>query len=489
MLSSLLGLAALGALLEGGFSRMSRPARLQALQIACSESSGPDPEDWRKFRASLVSGGLRVTSEEDGGGVVEQEQGPAARISVAPANEDLLKEQNEALWREYYAGGWAHASAVPEPGGLLCRRPLPAQLAWLMRNPAVPSAWGDTMRDKLRAGLPDVSDLPDSDGDDAAAARLSDQWASNTVYTYRLAEGLIGECLQSLPTSGGKLSVASLSEEQREMIAMYTAAQDAWQEVALVLDVSEADGAVATESLVINRPLAKAVNAPLAQLLLNGAAETRRGLPPLHDEAFLERFLQAFGDEAAIYLGGPDEQEASGTLVHGFALPGALEIAPGTGIYRGGVEAAVDAVLDGTRQPLEFRWFIGRRVKVRGPLRQPTVVLGLGEEVAPCSLVAAEPPHEARRPVAVEGAAEGAAKGAAAPRGLAMIRTDDLPHARPQVSTAFGSWCPVACARPLALKQCLGLPKPLWHEVLELCGGELAELSKLELLKRQDLEK
>ena len=33
------------------------------------------------------------------------------------------------------------------------------------------------------------------------------------------------------------------------------------------------------------------------------------------------------------------------------------------------------------------------------------------------------------------------------------------------VSTVEGSWLAVACARPVALKQCLGLPKPLWHEV------------------------
>ena len=46
----------------------------------------------------------------------------------------------------------------------------------------------------------------------------------------------------------------------------------------------------------------------------------------------------------------------------------------------------------------------------------------------------------------------------------------------------------MACARSVALKQCLGLPKPLWHEVLELCGGELGELSSIELLKRSDLE-
>jgi len=50
-----------------------------------------------------------------------------------------------------------------------------------------------------------------------------------------------------------------------------------------------------------------------------------------------------------------------------------------------------------------------------------------------------------------------------------------------------GGWRGMACARPVALKQCLGLPKPLWHEVMELCGGECATLSRLEILKRDDL--
>ena len=77
------------------------------------------------------------------------------------------------------------------------------------------------------------------------------------------------------------------------------------------------------------------------------------------------------------------------------------------------------AVLAGTRRPLDFRWFVGRR--------------------------------------------------------------SDL-------STADGAWRSIACARPVALKQCLGLPKPLWHEVLELCGGELSELSRIEILKREDVE-
>ena len=86
------------------------------------------------------------------------------------------------------------------------------------------------------------------------------------------------------------------------------------------------------------------------------------------------------------------------------------------------------------------------------------------------------------------------------------------------LSTQDFGWVSVACARPVALKQCLGLPKPLWHEagkghvensekylngyagmdrngmktpflrfqVMELCGGEHAELSSVELRKRKD---
>ena len=38
-------------------------------------------------------------------------------------------------------------------------------------------------------------------------------------------------------------------------------------------------------------------------------------------------------------------------------------------------------------------------------------------------------------------------------------------------------------SRAIALKQCLGLPKPLWNELMEMLGGSLAEISKLERLK------
>ena len=43
-----------------------------------------------------------------------------------------------------------------------------------------------------------------------------------------------------------------------------------------------------------------------------------------------------------------------------------------------------------------------------------------------------------------------------------------------QREVSQGVWHPVSAARQLALKQVLGLPKPLWREVSELVGGSLA---------------
>jgi Uncharacterized ACR, COG1678 len=148
--------------------------------------------------------------------------------------------------------------------------------------------------------------------------------------------------------------------------------------------------------------------------------------------AFADRVVQAFGQEVAVYMGGPDGQTEPALLLHGIPnLNGAEELAPGTGIYQGGWEAAVDGVLQGLYQPLEFRFFIGRQAY--DPTENPK-------------------------------------------RGTLTSKVQQ------------GAYQPVACARSLALKQCLGLPKPLWHEVLELCGGEMKALSRIELKKRTDLQ-
>ena len=182
--------------------------------------------------------------------------------------------------------------------------------------------------------------------------------------------------------------------------------------------------------------------------------------------------LVAFDSECAIYVGGPDQQDEPSLLVHGIRdLEGAVEISPGSNIYQGGLEAAVQGIIAGKYKPLDFRFFVGRHRFFN---------------------------HELDKHV------------------------------------ALSKYQPIACARTVALKQCIVLPKPLWHEgtsnriyhhhlhakhvkgsnlhtrvrfeihvllctshtccisaykkVLELCGGELKELSSLELMKRDDLQ-
>lgn len=40
-----------------------------------------------------------------------------------------------------------------------------------------------------------------------------------------------------------------------------------------------------------------------------------------------------------------------------------------------------------------------------------------------------------------------------------------------------------AASRPIVLKQCLQLPKPLWKEVLECMGGEYAAAAREDVIE------
>ena len=91
----------------------------------------------------------------------------------------------------------------------------------------------------------------------------------------------------------------------------------------------------------------------------------------------------------------------------------------------GGLDAAIEGIMAGKYKPLDFRFFVGSNEYVNGELDAKV-----------------------------------------------------LAH----------KYQPVACARSVILKQCIQLPKPLWHEVIELCGGEMRELSHLEMMKREDLK-
>jgi len=385
----------------------ARCRRRRVVRRAADEaeaSDGPSPEAWREFRAQLISGGIKLTTDEEAPAAV------APRRTVARKNEELLREQNEALWNEYINGAWAHESPV-EPGGLLCRRPLCAQVVQQMRSGSS-SFWGNLLRSRLERELPQPAE-------GRSREEVFNTWSQNTNYCYRLAEKVVEEATGRLKARVAKGGSSALREEDVALVTSLQGEMDSWQAVCLVLSVPSGSMTEASEAVVINRPLARQMDETIARLLLNGDGSDGSSMP-LHDGETCARCADAFGSQAGIYLGGPQGQRSPGLLVHGFGdLPGAEELAPGTRIYKGGERAAIDGVLEGRFSPLDFRWFVGRQ------------------------------------------------------RGL---------------STSAGEWLAVACARPIALKQCLGLPKPLWHEVMELCGGESAAISRLELTKRQDLD-
>lgn len=165
-------------------------------------------------------------------------------------------------------------------------------------------------------------------------------------------------------------------------------------------------------TIAINRPMAFKLSESLARLVLLGAFQATqldsnavvvgKREQNASDTQLLVKFLAAFENECGVYVGGPQNMEAPATMIHGIPdIPGAVEISPGTGIYEGGVEAACDGVLSGKYKPLDFRFFIGH------------------------SRYSAKELDDAVR---------------------------------------MGKYQPVACSRPLVLKQCIQLPKPLWHE-------------------------
>ena len=107
--------------------------------------------------------------------------------------------------------------------------------------------------------------------------------------------------------------------------------------------------------------MALKVNRPLAQLILFGAYSSNTATSKnVSSTQMLVKFLTAFENQCSVYVGGPNDQDEPAELIHGISdLEGAEEIGDGTGIYRGGVAAAIDGVIRGIYKPLEFRFFVG----------------------------------------------------------------------------------------------------------------------------------
>lgn len=251
--------------------------------------------------------------------------------------------------------------------------------------------------------------------------------AAQTLLWYKKAQTLIEEEMVSIANSANENGVVDpkvLSKKASSLLNIYLDNQDAWQEVCLVTERDAAQGTAT--GFVLNRPMAFTANRELATIVLNGSGEDiMENTLSASQSRKMVQFCTAFAKNCAVYIGGPNKLEEPAVMIHGYGeIDGAQEIAPGTKVYKGGIDAAMEGILAGKYNPLDFRFFIGR--------------------------------HEYTD------------------NGL-------------DVAVHLNKYQSIACARPIILKQCIQLPKPLWHEVLELCGGELQELSKLEMMKREDL--
>lgn len=343
----------------------------------------------------------------------------SALFCTAPAQKSQLNMKNQYKY------------AQAEIAGLVVRLPLEAEIYRNREKLTI----GKELKQRLETnGNDKFSDnkpllgLSNNDDSKNVKANLSfSLTAAQTLLWYRKSQTLIEEHMAdiaALADDRGQIDPRGLEPKAENLLKLYLDNQESWQEVALVADRNEMNGNAKT--YVLNRPMAFKLSENLTRLVLFGAfnAMGDTGVA-VSDMNSYTKFLRAFEDSCAIYIGGPDHMEKKADMIHGISdLEGSVEISPGTGIYRGGIEAAVDGILVGKFKPLDFRFFIG------------------------C--------HD--------------------------YKDGDL-----DVKIYSNKYQPIACARALALKQCIQLPKPLWHEVMELCGGELREISRLELIKRDDI--
>lgn len=398
-----------------------------------------DLGDWRSFRKTLVDSGISYEKTEEGyldtdaekkeesetstssnvksGGdfdAVDASKGSSIErpTSVSKANEELLEKQSETLAKEYKGGVWAHEAGFAEVGALVVRLPLEAEI---YKNKDK-SIIGKELETRLQNDMEKNVDEPMS------------PIAAQTFLWYRKAQILIEEemsVIASRANEKGEIDPTGLPPKTEDLLRLYVNNQEDWQSVCLVAKMNEINGSA--ETYTLNRPMAFSMTENMAKMIMFGVMSNviRDGRIPISETNKYSKFLRAFEKQCAIYVGGPDYQDKPAAVIHGIPdLEGATEISPGIGIYMGGLEAAIDGVLDGRYKPLDFRFFIG---------------------------------------------------------------CNRFQNAELDVAIISNKYQPIACARSLALKQCIQLPKPLWHEVMEMCGGELRELSQLELKKRSDL--
>jgi hypothetical protein len=298
--------------------------------------------------------------------------------SVSKPNEQLLSAQNAALAEEYLNGVWAHESSIPEVGGLVCRMPLESEiyrgspdsilyqkLAKFLDSDEYDRTEDVSSRNKQPPQGSSIRSTTSSSSSSTASQSMSSfsALAAKTVFWYRGAQKLLKQELVKIMSTAnvnGRIDPNDLDEESLELLQLYMDHQSTWQEVCLVTEMnttSEAGGGKkkrgggGSKTITINRPMAFKLSKSMARLVLMGAYQAGEKDSPQsvtvtrkesdgRETQNLVKFLGAFENQCAVYVGGPDEMDKPAVLIHGIAdLPGAVEISRGTGIYQGGLEA------------------------------------------------------------------------------------------------------------------------------------------------------
>jgi hypothetical protein len=341
--------------------------------------------DWRSFRMNLANSAAaststtstsiidgidlsedsstsKITTTTDDDTTSSTTAAPERPKSVSKQNELLLSAQNSALAEEYINGVWAHESSIPEVGGLVCRMPLESEI-----YRGSPDSF---MYNKLQTFLESdeydrTEDVTSRQGRSLRSSSTASQsmsfsaLAAKTVFWYRGAEKLLKKelaTIMSAANANGRIDPSELDEESLELLQLYMDHQSTWQEVCLVVEMDDKGGG--SKTITINRPMAFKLSKSMARLVLMGAYTTQAGGGENDSVAVtrkerdggetqnLVKFLGAFENQCAVYVGGPDDMDKPAVLVHGIAdLPGAVEISRGTGIYQGGLEAG-ECLLD-----------------------------------------------------------------------------------------------------------------------------------------------
>ena len=202
-------------------------------------------------------------------------------------------------------------------------------------------------------GTEDVSTRKNTIGQRSSSSSTTSQsmsfsaLAAKTVFWYRGAEKLLKQemvKIMSTANTNGRIDPSELDEESLELLQLYMDHQSTWQEVCLVTEMNEG-----SKTITINRPMAFKLSKSMARLVLMGAYQAGETDSPVavtrkerdgQETQNLVKFLSAFENQCAVYVGGPDDMDKPAVLVHGIEdLPGAVEISRGTGIYQGGLEA------------------------------------------------------------------------------------------------------------------------------------------------------